>query len=78
MQNYQNFAVCTRDALDYTCSRYAADITPGQRQARLDIYRELPAFYDVRDTLAELATRNCRSYAFSNGSADAVESYNYV
>jgi 2-haloacid dehalogenase len=73
MQNYQNFAVCTRDALDYTCSRYAADITPDQRQALLDIYRELPAFDDVRDTLAELATRNCRSYAFSNGSADAVE-----
>jgi 2-haloacid dehalogenase len=73
MQNYQNFAVCTRDALDYTCSRYAADITPDQKQALLDIYRELPAFADVRDALAELGTRNCRSYAFSNGSAEAVE-----
>ena len=73
MQNYENFAVCTRDALDWTCSRYAADIAPDQKQALLDIYRELPAFDDVHDALAELRTRDCRSYAFSNGSAEAVE-----
>ena len=73
MQNYENFAVCTRDALDYTCSRYAVEMKPAQKQALLDIYRELPAFGDVDGALADLAARDCRPYAFSNGSADAVE-----
>ena len=73
MQNYENFAVCTRDALDYTCSQYAVEMAPGQKQALLDIYRELPAFDDVDRALSALAARDCRLYAFSNGSADAVE-----
>ena len=73
MQNYQNFAICTRDALDFTCERYAVDMTAGQKQALLDVYRELPAFDDVEDALADLAARDCRLFAFSNGSAEAVE-----
>ena len=73
MQNYQNFAICTRDALDFTCERYAVDMTPGQKQELLDVYRELPAFDDVEDALADLAARDCRLFAFSNGSAEAVE-----
>jgi 2-haloacid dehalogenase len=73
MQNYRNFAVCTRDALDYTCARFGVEFTPGQKQALLDIYRELPAFDDVQDALSELSARGCRLYAFSNGSEEAVE-----
>ena len=73
MQNYENFAVCTRDALDYTGARFGVDITPAEKQALLDIYRELPAFDDVQDALSDLAARGCRLYAFSNGSAEAVE-----
>ena len=73
MQNYRNFAVCTRDALDYTCDRYAVQMAAGQKQALLDIYRELPAFGDVQDALSDLAARDCRLYAFSNGAAEAVE-----
>ena len=73
MQNYATFAVCTRDALDYTCSRFATEMSPEEKQALLDIYRELPAFDDVHDALTALSARDCRSYAFSNGSEDAVE-----
>jgi 2-haloacid dehalogenase len=73
MQNYENFAVCTRDALDYTGARFGVDITPAEKQALLDIYRELPAFDDVQDALSDLAARGYRLYAFSNGSAEAVE-----
>ena len=73
MQNYENFAVCTRDALDYTCARFGVDFTSAEKQALLDIYRELPAFDDVQDALSDLAGRGCRLYAFSNGSAEAVE-----
>ena len=73
MQNYENFAVCTRDALDYTCSHYATDITPDQKKALLDIYRELPAFADAEPALKALQARDCRLFAFSNGAAEAVE-----
>ena len=73
MQNYENFAVCTRDALDYTCRRYGLEIRQADKQALLDIYRELPAFDDVHGALTALSARDCRSYAFSNGSEDAVE-----
>jgi len=73
MQNYENFAVCTRDALDYTCDRYGLAIGQEDKQALLDIYRELPAFDDVEGALADLAARDCRLFAFSNGSAEAVE-----
>jgi 2-haloacid dehalogenase len=73
MQNYENFAACTRHALDYTCSRYAADIGPGQKQALLESYRELPPFDDAEPALKELQARDCRLFAFSNGAAEAVE-----
>ena len=73
MQNYENFAVCTRDALEYTCDRYGLEIGQEDKQALLHIYRELPAFDDVEGALADLAARDCRLFAFSNGSAEAVE-----
>ena len=74
MQNYENFAVCTSHALDYTCSYYRAPLTEGQKEDLLGVYRTLPAFDDVADGLAQLKARDYRLYAFSNGSADAVES----
>lgn len=73
MQNYENFAVCTSHALDYTCTYYKAPLTKEQKQELLDSYRSLPAFKDVNDGLARLKAANFRLYAFSNGSADAVE-----
>jgi 2-haloacid dehalogenase len=73
MQNYENFAICTRDALEFTCRRYAAQLTPGQKQSLLETYRELPAFDDVHAALHDLAARDCRSFAFSNGSEEAIE-----
>ena len=73
MQNYENFAVCTRDALEYTSDRYGLEIGQEDKQALLHIYRELPAFDDVEGALADLAARDCRLFAFSNGSAEAVE-----
>jgi 2-haloacid dehalogenase len=73
MQNYENFAVCTSDALDYTCTYYNVPLTRGQREDLLGAYRALPAFDDVVDGLALLKSENYRLYAFSNGSADAVE-----
>ncbi|MDH3914671.1 MAG: haloacid dehalogenase type II [Chromatiales bacterium] len=73
MQNYENFAVCTSNALDYTCSYHRAPLTEGQKEDLLGVYRVLPAFDDVADGLAQLEASDYRLYAFSNGSADAVE-----
>lgn len=39
----------------------------------IDSYRTLPAFKDVKDGLTRLKADNFHLYAFSNGSADAVE-----
>lgn len=73
MQNYENFAVCTRNALDYTARFYRVPLTQAQKDELLDIYRVLPAFNDVKEALVNLKTANFRIYAFSNGSAEAIE-----
>jgi 2-haloacid dehalogenase len=73
MQNYQNFAVCTSQALDYTCAFYKVSFTDTQKAGLLSIYRVLPAFSDVKEGLTQLKTAGYRLYAFSNGKADALE-----
>lgn len=73
MQNYQNFALCTSNALDYTCSYFKVPLSEEQKQVLLDSYRSLPAFKDVKAGLADLKSSNFRLFAFSNGTADAVE-----
>ena len=73
MQNYADFATCTRQALDYTSQYYGASLTPQQKIQLLDCYRALPAFDDVRQALSGLQQAGYRLYAFSNGSEQAVE-----
>lgn len=70
---YQDFSVCTRDALSYTCDLYGSQLSDLQRQELLERYRVLPAFEDVRDGLSALGGADYALYAFSNGSADAVK-----
>jgi len=73
MQNYEKFAVCTGHALDYTCTCYGVSLTHEQKNELLKTYRTLPAFKDVEDGLTRLKSANYRLFAFSNGSADALE-----
>lgn len=73
MQNYETFAVCTRQALDYTCSFYKIELAVEQKEELLGGYRVLPAFDDVEMGLSALQASGFRCYAFSNGSADAVD-----
>lgn len=72
MQNYVDFAVCTRQALDYTSDAFKAGLSDAQKQELLATYRRLPAFADVREGLEGLRDDGFRLYAFSNGSAAAV------
>lgn len=73
MQNYETFAVCTSQALDYTCAYYAANLSDAQKKELMGIYRILPAFADVKEGLTRLQAAGFRLYAFSNGAADALE-----
>lgn len=72
MQQYQAFPVCTRQALDYTCQHFQAAIPEQERQALMEAYRTLPAFEDVSTALEQLQAAGIRLYAFSNGTAAAV------
>jgi 2-haloacid dehalogenase len=72
MRRYENFAVCTRDALNYACNIFRVPLTDSQRAGLLDAYRFLPAFEDVKDSLIDLQTAGFRLCAFSNGAADSV------
>jgi len=72
MQNYEPFSVCTSNALDYTCLFYGIDLTDEQRNILLERYRSLPVFKDVESALEKLKENNYRLFAFSNGTADAV------
>lgn len=73
MQNYATFAVCTRNALDYTCDFCKVSFTVEQKEELLESYRTLPAFSDVEKSLEGLKASGFRIYAFSNGSSEAVE-----
>lgn len=73
MRSYETFGVCTSQALDYTCSYLDATLTPDQRVTMMAEYQRLPAFGDVKQSLADLKSEGHSLYAFSNGAADAVE-----
>lgn len=72
MRRYENFAVCTQQALDYTDSVMQTGFDDSVKQALMQTYRVLPAFDDVAQSLETLSQRDVRLYAFSNGLADAV------
>ena len=73
MQNYETFAVCTSNALDYTCAYYKVPLSQQDKSELLNTYRVLPAFDDVVEGLSRAKEAGFRMFAFSNGSAEAVE-----
>ncbi len=73
MQNYENFSVCTRHALDYTCALFNTPLGPAEKNLLLETYQSLPAFEDVKEGLAQAKQAGFRLFAFSNGSFDAVD-----
>lgn len=73
MQNYENFALCTRNALDYTDSYYKVSLSQNDKEELLNAYRVLPAFDDVIGGLTLAKKSGFRMFAFSNGSAEAVD-----
>jgi len=73
MRTYETFGVCTSQALDYTSAYLDVGLSADQKTALLAEYRGLPAFDDVKESLVSLKSDSHSLYAFSNGTADAVE-----
>lgn len=73
MQNYENFSVCTSNALDFTSSYFKVSLSQKDKEELMSAYKVLPEFDDVEDGLARAKKAGFRMFAFSNGSADAVE-----
>lgn len=73
MQNYQSFAVCTRDALEYTCLFTKASLSNMEKQKLMNAYSILPSFKDVEEGMETVKKAGFRMYAFSNGSTEALE-----
>lgn len=73
MRRYESFGVCTRHALDYTDKYLNANLSADQKAALMAEYSGLPPFDDVKESLVELKAAGHTLYAFSNGTADAVE-----
>jgi len=74
MEEYVDFGVCTRQALQFTCASFGIEFDEEQVQDLIGRYRRLPAFADVRDGLSKLREYDFRLYAFSNGTEAAVAS----
>ena len=72
MRDYENFAVCTRNALDYADAVFKTNIDENSKQALMQEYRVLPAYEDVPAVLEKIRAAGFRMYGFSNGIAEAV------
>ncbi len=72
MDRYQDFSVCTRQALEHTADTLNHDLSEQQKQALLAAWSTLPVFADVVECLDALKDTGISLYAFSNGQAEAV------
>lgn len=72
MHRYVDFAVCTRQALEYCDAEFQTGLSETNKQDLLQEYRRLPAFADVRAGLDALQQTGLTLVAFSNGTADGV------
>jgi 2-haloacid dehalogenase len=73
MNQYQDFGVCTRDALNYTAQLLGHPLSKDQKQGLLESYSILPAFSDTIQGLKDVKTAGHRLFAFSNGQEHAVD-----
>jgi len=72
MQRYQNFPICTRQALDYADTLLQTGLGDAAKASLMEVYRVLPAYDDVPLSLQALADAGFRIFGFSNGVADAI------
>ena len=73
MGAYRDFNVCTRQALDYVDAALQTGLGEDDKAALMAVYRALPAFPEVQQSLAALYDRDCTLHALSNGLGASVE-----
>ena len=73
MQEYKDFSVCTAEAFDFTSTTFDLNVSQEDRESILGIYKTLPTFVDVNEGLLRAKQSGFELYAFSNGSAEAIE-----
>ncbi|OHX68515.1 haloacid dehalogenase type II [Flammeovirga pacifica] len=73
MNDYVDFSVCTKQALEYACLFYKVDLEEHQKASLMEEYKVLPAFDDVKKNLERLRSEGHQLYAFSNGSKEAIK-----
>lgn len=73
MRKYENFAVCTQNALDYTDLLLKTKLSDSTKHGLMEAYKVLPAYADVAENLAKAKAVGFKLYGFSNGSAKAVD-----
>jgi 2-haloacid dehalogenase len=70
---YKDFWQITADALDYTAASMKLELPNLQRQQLMEMYRALPPWPDVAETLAELRRRSVRIAFLANFSAAMLD-----
>lgn len=74
MRRYENFDVCTRQALDYAAQALGADLPDDDRERLIEEYVSLSPFPDVAPGLKTLREAGHTLVAFSNGVEATVRS----
>jgi 2-haloacid dehalogenase len=72
MRRYEDFGVCTRQALDYADQVLGTGFDEDTKSSLMKAYRVLPAYPDVPAALEQLQQAGYKLYPFSNGTADMV------
>ncbi len=72
MQQYADFSICTRQALDFCNEWYQSGLSDQDKTRLIQCYATLPVFDDVASGLSALKDKGLGIYAFSNGTADGV------
>lgn len=67
MRDYQNFGVCTAQALRYAAEAVGAELSEAEEHRLLDEYQNLRAFEDVVPGIEAMKSAGHRMVAFSNG-----------
>lgn len=72
MRAYEDFGVCTRQALRYAMASHGLSLTKKREDELMNAYLQLPAFDDALPALRALEG-NYVMYAFSNGTQGALK-----
>ena len=73
MRRYEDFSVCTQQALDYVDAAHDLKLRAAEKKEIMQAYSRLPPYPDTEETLRTLSSQGYRIFAFSNGSHAAVE-----